>query len=153
LVFWALAGLLVARFLPMPLRRVELVMRSQPGASALLGAGAAIAAVAISVLLVITCLGIPVAMVLLFAIWVAWVVGTVAAGLWLGEAIFRAVLPRERHVLLAAVLGVVVLAIAEAIPCLGGVLFLVVGALGLGAVLLCLLGERRARQPRPWTIA
>jgi hypothetical protein len=51
------------------------------------------------------------------------------------------------------VLGVVLLALAEGIPCLGGVLLVVVSALGLGAVLLSFLDERRARQPRPWTAA
>jgi hypothetical protein len=154
LIFWALAGLLVARFLPAPLRRVESALRGQPAASLLLGVGATIAALAISVLLIITCLGIPVAAVLLFVIWVAWVVGTVAVGLWLGKAIFRVALPRDgRAVLLPAVLGVLLLTIAEGIPCLGGVLLLLVSALGLGAVLLSFLGERRARQSRPWPVA
>ncbi|HEX6121709.1 MAG TPA: hypothetical protein VFY89_01045, partial [Ktedonobacterales bacterium] len=100
LIFWALAGALVAHFLPAHLRRVALVMRGQPVVSAFLGAGGTIAALAISILLVITCLGIPVALVLLFGLWVAWVVGTVAAGLWLGEALLRVALPRERGTVL-----------------------------------------------------
>jgi hypothetical protein len=144
MIFWALAGIVIARFFPSTLRRVERVAQSQPAISVLAGAVAIIAVIGTAILLVFTCLGIPLAAALLVAMWVAWVVGTVAVGYWIGQAIFRAALARERELtILPAVVGVVLLAALEAIPCLGSVVGVVVGCAGVGAVLLTFMQDRQ----------
>jgi hypothetical protein len=81
LIFWLLAALCVAHFFPEPLGRVRSIARRDFGRSLAMGAVTAVAGGVVSVVLIATCLGIPVALVVLGALWLAWVVGTVALGL------------------------------------------------------------------------
>ncbi|MBF6590593.1 MAG: polymer-forming cytoskeletal protein [Ktedonobacterales bacterium] len=137
LLFWALAGAFIARFFPEPLIRVERVVRGRFGPSILTGAGAFIAGILFSILLLFTCLGIPLAFLLIVGLWVSWVVGTIALGLWLGQRLFQTVQPRERpQVLAPAIVGAILIASAEAIPIVGLLVGMVLGCAGLGAVLL-----------------
>ncbi|MGZ3716402.1 MAG: hypothetical protein ACXVA4_13355, partial [Ktedonobacterales bacterium] len=59
-------------------------------------------------------------------------------------------LPEYRTPLLATVLGVTVLSLVKAIPCVGGILSLVIGCVGLGASVLALLYARRSARLARW---
>lgn len=147
MLFWALAGFIVARFFREPLLRVERVASVQVVPSLVVGALAIIAAVGCALLLAVTCLGIPLALLLLVAVWVSWVVGTVAVGSWLGGLLVRGAPPAARQMLvLPAMVGVVVLAGVEALPCIGIVVGIVVGCVALGSVVLTFMLDRRARR-------
>lgn len=143
-LFWALAGLCVAAIFPRPLRRVRDVMRREPAMSFVAGLATLFFGVLAGLVLFITCLGIPIALLLVLGIWLAWIVGTVALGFWIGEGLLHMGSPHDRSPVVAAVLGVTLLSLAEAIPCLGGVIGLVTGFMGLGASALALFHSRRA---------
>jgi cytoskeletal protein CcmA (bactofilin family) len=147
LLFWALAGLIVARFWREPLLRVERLASTQFVPSVAVGIVATIATLGLALLLVVTCLGIPLALLLLVVMWVSWVVGTVAVGYWLGKLIFRAAMPVERQMyVLPAVVGVLTLAAIEALPYVGGVVGIIVGCVAVGSVVLAFTMDRRARR-------
>lgn len=148
MVFWGLAGALVAAVFPRQLREVRFVARRQPALSFATGLVALIGGVVAALVLFITCLGIPVALLLGVAMWLAWVVGTIAIGLWIGEGLLRLGGAPDRAPVLAAVMGVLLLALAESIPCLGGVLGLTVGFMGVGASTLAMLHSRQAAAMR-----
>lgn len=143
-LFWALAGLIVAVVFPTPLRRVRDVARREPAMSFAAGLAALFFGVLAALVLFITCLGIPIALLMVLALWLAWIVGTVALGYWIGEGLLRMGSTHDRSPVVAAVLGVTLLSLFEAIPCLGGVISFVAGFMGLGASALALLYSRRA---------
>lgn len=142
-LFWALAGLCVATFFPSQLRHVRDVARREPAMSFFGGLGALFLSVIAALVLFITCLGIPIALLLVLGCWLAWIVGTVALGFWVGEGLLRLGSAHDRAPVVAAVLGVTLLSLAESIPCLGGVVSIVAGFMGLGASTLALLYSRR----------
>jgi hypothetical protein len=149
-LFWALAAVCAAHFFPEPLGRVRAIVRSDFARSLVMGTVTLIAGAIISIVLIATCLGLPVALLVIGAIWLAWVVGTVAVGLLVGDRLLRAVGPSGLSPVPSAVLGVTVLALAESIPCVGGVLSLVVACAGVGATTLAVLHARRSAYRRPW---
>lgn len=142
-LFWALAGLCVAAFFPAPLRRVRDVVRREPAMSFLGGLAALFFGIIAALVLFITCLGIPIALLLVLGLWLAWIVGTVALGYWIGEGLLRMGAAHDRPPVVATVLGVTLLSLFESIPCAGGVISLVAGFMGLGATTLALLYSRR----------
>lgn len=143
-LFWALAGLVVAAFFPAPLRRVRDVARREPALSFVGGLATLFFGVIVGLVLFITCLGIPLLLLLALGMWLAWIVGTVALGYWLGEGLLHLGAARDRSPVVAAVLGVTLLSLFESVPCLGGVVSFVAGCIGLGASALAILYSRRA---------
>lgn len=145
LAFWALAGVFLAAFFPRQLALVRRVARRGLGLSFLAGVVAWIAGAILALVLFVTCLGIPLALLLVAALWVASVVGTVALGLLLGERLLGGALRDNRAGMGAAVFGVTLITFAETIPCLGALITLFVASAGLGAVLLAILSARAGR--------
>jgi hypothetical protein len=97
------------------------------------------------VLLIACCLGL--------FVWLATVValifGWAAIAWWLGGAIFRLLQVRDGAVLLQVVVGAFVVTFLSRLPfCVGGLIGIVVGAIGLGAVILTRFGTR-AYPPAP----
>src|SRR5579859_591420 len=144
MLFWGLAGALAAIFFPHQLRTVRSVVRRAPVMSFVAGLATLVIGVVVALVLFITCIGIPVALVLGIAMWLAWVLGTVAIGLWIGEGLFRLSGSPDRSPVLASVMGVLLLTVCESVPCVGGILGLAAGCTGLGASALALLHTRRA---------
>jgi hypothetical protein len=68
--------------------------------------------------------------------------GTVALGAWLGERLLGARGSADRTPVLPAIVGVLVLSGVESIPCIGGMIAVVAGCLGLGAALLSRFGAQ-----------
>lgn len=150
LIFWALASSGIAYFFPTQLLRVRQMAQARLGESLLIGVAALLVGVAASLVLFVTCVGIPVALLLLLAGWVLSVFGTVALGFWLGELLVRKAVYRQRpSFVVAALVGTLLLALPAEIPCVGGILRFIVTATGLGAASLTLyfarntLGYRR----------
>jgi hypothetical protein len=142
LLGWAALAALVATLLPERTARVRQVARAAAGRSLLVGMLTALLGVGLAALLFATCIGIPFSFLLLLSLLAAWVLGTVAISLWLGERLLSLVaLPRPSPVL-AAVIGAAVLAIGESVPCLGAALTAVASCVGLGAALLSRFGGR-----------
>jgi hypothetical protein len=145
LFLWALVGMLVAMFLPTHLARTSETALSQTLLSGGLGILTVIIVPIILVLLTITICLIPVAFVGAVLLIVAWVFGLIALGLEVGRRIGLA-FKQEWHPAISAGLGTLVLmAILNGvafIPCVGWIPRILVGLVGLGAVLLTQFGRK-----------
>ena len=136
-IFWAFAGLMIALFLPSQLTRVQMIARHQPVGSLFLGLMAYIVGLAAALVLVLSCLGIPLALAIGVVLWGGSIFGTAALGHWIGSALTPGAMRHKRFpFVLATVIGVTLLAIASTAPVVGGIIRAMVSMVGLGAVLL-----------------
>lgn len=145
LLFWVSAAIGLTALGPEAIGQVRHMISRHLGLSALVGSLLALAGALISIVLVFTCLGIPLALAIVAAGWLAWVVGTVSLGAWLGTALFGGPhRSRQPSLLASAVLGVLILSILKALPVIGPVIGLLAGAVAVGAATLTLFSARRA---------
>jgi hypothetical protein len=141
---WALAVTVVAVALlllaPRGVIRVADAAAAAPAMSFLVGLlTMAVAVLGGLVLLIACCLGLVVWLVAAAALLFGWT----AVGLWLGRALARAFQMRNASSLLTAALGVFIITFLSRLPfCLGGIFGVLIGAIGLGAVLLTRFGTR-----------
>jgi hypothetical protein len=142
LLGWTVLAALVATLLPERTARVRQVARAAVGRSLVVGLLTAILGVGLAGLLFATCIGIPFSLLLLLGLTAAWVLGTVAISLWLGERLLGALSLARPSPVLAAVVGAAVLTALESIPCLGAAVMLAASCIGLGAALLSRFGGR-----------
>jgi len=91
--------------------------------------------------LVIICLGIPVAIVLAIGLLVSILIGLAAAGNLLGERLLKALGAGGQPPLLTTLAGTLVIALVAIIPYLGPALAAILGAWGVGAVVLTRFGS------------
>ncbi len=144
LLFWMSAALGLTALTPEMIGHVRYTIRRRFFLSGIIGAILALAAGIVSVALVFTCLGIPLALAIAVVTWFGWVVGTVGLGAWLGSALFGG--SRSSHppsLIVSAILGVLILSILKAIPVAGPFIGYLAGAIALGATTLTLLSARR----------
>lgn len=140
-VILSILGLLIVLFWPEPSQQVGSAMVAKPLPS--LGVGLLSLVVAFCVgliLLIAACSGL---LVWLAAV-VAWIFGWTAVGLMVGQRVLEA-FKVEPTLPLATIVGVAVISLIWAFPCLGDLFALIVGAAGLGAVVL----TRAGTQPYP----
>jgi len=143
LLFWVLASVAIAALFPRHLALVRRAARDSLPAAFFIGVLCAVLGAVLALVLFVSCLGIPLALLVALAAVVASVVGTVALGLWLGERLLGQSSLSRRASLFPAIVGVTLLALAQMIPCVGGVLTVVTSCTGLGASILALLYARR----------
>lgn len=141
-IAFAALGALVILFAPGPTRRVGEAAHAQPLGSAGIGCLTLIVLPILGILLAITVIGIPVALVLVLAAAIAWIFGWIAIGYLAGERILKALNAREILPVVAVVVGILVLAVIGQVPLLGWLVSLLVGTLGIGAVVLTRFGTR-----------
>jgi hypothetical protein len=90
-------------------------------------------------LLIACCLGL----LVWLALAVAWFVGWLAVGLWVGQRLFYLLKVRGVSALAEVALGVFLITLLARIPaCIGFFFGLIVGCIGLGAVVLTRFGTR-----------
>jgi hypothetical protein len=148
-ILWGLLAMLLALFLPNQLRNVSQTAMSQPLITGGLGLLTLVVLPLVLVLIALTILLIPVSLIGLLLLAVAWVYGLIALGTELGGR-FAGIFKSQWHPALAAGVGtfllmLVVNGIETAIPCLGLLPKIIVGVIGLGAVIL----TRGGLQPYP----
>ncbi len=146
----AALGALTVVFLPTHTRRVGLVVENTPLPSVGVGCLTLVCILVLVPLLTLIIIGIPAALVLVFAFVVAGLFGWIAIGRLVGERLLVAFNVREILPVVAVVVGVLLIAILGSVPILGGLLNLVIGLLGLGAVVLTRFGTR-TYPPNPST--
>lgn len=148
-IFWAFSGLIISLFLPSQLTRVRLIARHQPLGSLFLGLLAYALGIVAGVVLVLSCLGIPLALAIGVVLWGGSIFGTAALGLWIGSALVPGATSHRRlPFILATILGVSLLAIASTAPVIGGIIRVLVSCAGLGAVLLSIVTMRHPSPAR-----
>ncbi len=133
-------AILVVLLIPGPTRTVSEAVVAYPGPSIGVGLLTGLAAILVVPLLVITCIGIPLAVLAVVALAIAGLFGWIAAGLALGERVLVALRQADRQPLVAAAVGALLLTFLGNLPCLGFLVGILVGAWGLGAVLLTRFG-------------
>lgn len=149
LLFWVCAAVGLTAFIPEAVGHVRYVIARRFVVSGIAGAVIALVGVVLGVALILTCLGIPISLVIGLALWLAWVLGTVAFGSWLGATLLRGLrLDGERSLLASTVVGVMLLSVLKSLPIAGPLVSLIVGCVGLGASALTLLSARRVSYAR-----
>ena len=145
-ILWALAAMLMALFLPNQLRNVAQAGMSQPWVSGGLGLLTAVVLPIVLVIIALTIILIPVSVFGIILLVIAWAFGMIALGAELGKR-FSGIFKSEWHPALSAGAGafllmLVVNGLQAAIPCLGLLPKLIIGFLGIGAVLLTRFGKQ-----------
>ena len=138
----AALGALTVVFAPGAVRRVTSTVQESFVPSLGVGCLTPFVVLVLGIALAITIIGIPVAILLAIAAAAAYMFGWIAIGFLAGERILDALRVRDFAPVLAVVLGVLLLAILGQVPCIGGVISLLIGSLGLGAVVLTRFGTR-----------
>ncbi len=133
-------GVIVVLLVPGPTRTAGQALVAYPGQSVAVGLLTWLVAILALPLLVIICVGIPVAIVGVAALAIAATLGWVVAGLTLGDRLLEALNQAERQPVLAVAVGLIALAVLTAIPCLGTLAAILVSTWGLGAVVLTRFG-------------
>jgi hypothetical protein len=106
-------------------------------------------------MLVIICIGIPLVVLLGAAFVAAMLLGRVAIGAVIGERLLNALKVKQSQPLLEVVVGIGLVELLAAVPCLGWLLGLVLWLAGLGAVVLTRFGTmayepvKRSQVPVP----
>jgi hypothetical protein len=134
-------GLLLFYLLPRQMAVIEQTVRRAPAASLGVGLLTLIMLPIALVLLVITCIGIPVAVLVALLAAAAGICGWIVVGAMLGRWMLATLKARVAPAL-DVVAGVGTLSLLSAVPCVGWLLSLVVATAGLGAVVLTRFGTR-----------
>lgn len=144
ILFWVCAALGLVTFAPEAVGHVRFTIARRFVVSGVAGGIIGLVGVVVGAVLFVTCLGIPITLMIALALWLAWVVGTVAFGSWLGASFLHGLWRRNDTSLLAStVLGVVLLSLLKSLPVAGTIVSLLVGCVALGASTLTLLSARR----------
>ncbi len=133
-----IAGLMLAGLAGRQVRKTELVISQEPVPVLIVGLAGLLVVPVLAVLLMISVLGAPLGLGILFGAWplVAYL-GYLVAGIWIGDWVLARVRPgkvRERPYL-ASVVGLVLLQLVGLIPVVG-LLSAIASLFGFGAVLL-----------------
>ena len=145
-ILWGLLAMLVVMFVPAQTGRVTRAATSQPLVAGGLGIATGLILPILLVVLAFTICLIPVSLLGFLLLGVAWVYGMIALGLELGMR-FGRIFSKEWQPALAACVGTLLLVIilnglSAVLPCLGWIPKILVGALGLGGVLLTRFGTQ-----------
>ncbi len=146
LFLWTLAAMVLAMFVPNHLGRTADTAITQPLISGGLGLLTAIVVPVLAVLLAITICLIPVSLVAILLLVVAWFFGLISLGYEVGKRISS--MSKEKwHPALSAGLGTLLLiavlnGVDAIVPCVGWIPKFLVGLVGLGAVLLTQFGTK-----------
>jgi hypothetical protein len=137
------AGLALAALASRQVRSAESLISREPGQTLLVGIAGLVVIPAVAILSMITVIGAPLGLSILFVVWpAAAYAGYLVAGIFIGEWLLnRNVAERPVRPYLAAIVGLIVLQIISIVPFVGAIASL----FGFGAVLL--LAWRTFRQP------
>ncbi len=142
-ILWALLALLLMVLAPRPAERIAAEAAARPVESGGLGCLTVIAAAVVLGLVAITICGLPLSLIGLLLLVIAWSLGIIALGYELGKRLAQ-MLKQDWAPAVSAALGTFVLTLAlngiGMVWCVGWLVPAVVGSVGLGAVLLTRFG-------------
>jgi hypothetical protein len=131
-------GLLFLALVPRLPDALWAVATTRIGASIGWGLGAFIGLPILGVIALVTIVGIPLGIAILFGLWLIYMLGYLASATILGRRLIRP--PRSRF--LAFLVGWAILRLLALIPFFGGILWFVATAFGLGALLVAMWRAR-----------
>ncbi|MEW5720851.1 MAG: hypothetical protein AB1817_19655, partial [Chloroflexota bacterium] len=138
----AALGALILVFLPAQLNQVAQVAQKSAAPSLGVGCLTWLVVPPLMILFIITCLGIPLSLVLGIVFVAAIVLGWIALSVVVGERLLNAIKAKNVVPILAMVVGVVVLWLVTSVPLVGWVVWLFIATLAVGAVVLTRFGTR-----------
>ncbi len=143
---WAVMAVLVGLFAPKAISRAGEAAISSPAATAGLGCLTILVFPMILVLLAITICGIPFSLIGAFGLWFAWVFGVIVLGTETGKRIAN-LFKGDWAVPVSAGVGTFILTLVMnglglLVPCVGWIVPMILGSIGLGAAVLTRLGTR-----------
>ena len=141
LVLAAITAFLVAVW-PEPMRHVTETVQKAPVPDFLVGLVVAVAVTVLGLLLLITICLLPFGLILLLGLVAGWLMGWAAVGRSVGLYLWQAMDQSPTSDVLPAAVGTFLLTLVAAVPCVGTLFGLVVGMVGLGAVVLSYFGTR-----------
>ncbi len=147
LVFGAIAAIIESVW-PQPTTNVVHTLIHAPVANFLIGLSVLIAVLIISVLLIITLCLSPFGALLLLGLLAAWLLGWTAMGRIVGRRVWNALNLKNDVTVLPTAVGAFLLALLAGIPCIGHLFGLIIGSIGLGAVVLSSFGTQRPENVR-----
>jgi hypothetical protein len=142
ILIWAALGSAVVMLIPERVALVRSTIAIQVTRSLVVGALSVVLAAISAVILAVTVIGIPAALVIALGMVMAWVLGKIALGLFIGEWLMHLLAPRQRSKVMEVITGLAILELLENIPFAGGIIWIAAGLIGLGAVLLSRFGGR-----------
>ncbi len=138
----AALGALILVFLPTQLNQVAQVAQKSAAPSLGVGCLTWLVVPPLIVLFVITCLGIPLSLVLGVAFVAAIVLGWIAISVIIGERLLNAFKAKNIVPILSMIVGVIALWLVTSVPVVGWVVWLFIATLAVGAVVLTRFGTR-----------
>lgn len=145
-IMWAAVAVLTVLFVPRHTEQVGKVAISQPLVSGGMGLLSMVVAPIALLIMIITIIGIPVALLSIFLVFVVWIFGVISLGTQVGKRLGKT-FNRDWALAVSAGLGtflltLVIESINKVIPCLGWLGLLLAAMLGIGAVVLTRFGTR-----------
>ncbi len=134
-------GCIVSWLFQQPVERIASAINLNPAKATLFGLLAYLAVIPLTILFIITILGIPLVPILWLLVFVARFMGQVALGLLAGRWL-APFLKLEAADMALALLGLVVLALISFLPVIGGLASLFYGLVGFGAAIWSRLGTQ-----------
>lgn len=147
-VTWIALGLLLNYLLPEHLAFVRLTALHKMRRSIILGLLTVLLSLPVLAILIALIVTIPLAIMVVVGLIVAWAMGGVAVGALLGNSLLRRLAPSYDTHMWQIVVGITVLMVVEWLPYLGLLVQVGVGLLGLGAIFLSRFGTRLYSQPK-----
>ncbi len=139
-IAWMALGVVVMLLLPKQTVLVGQTVSEVPLPSAGVGMLTFVVLLVLVPLLVIICIGIPVVLLLAIAFVAAQVLGRVAIGAIIGQRLLAALNAKQPQPLFDVAVGIALIELFTAVPCLGGLLGWIVSLTGVGAVVLTRFG-------------
>lgn len=149
----AALGALIVVFLPTQLNQVAAVAEKSAAPSLGVGCLTWLVVPPLIVLFIITCLGIPLSLVLAIAFVAAIVLGWIAISVIIGDRLLNALKAKNIVPILAMIVGVVALWLVTSVPFVGWIVGLFVATLAVGAVVLTRFGTRPYPPTTPVSVA
>lgn len=137
-------GMLTVSFWPSQTSQVGRVALDSALPSLGVGCLTVIVALTLGIGLIVTLCGIPFAVVLFFALALAWLVGWIAVGQVAGRKILDPLHVREslKTPVVAVIVGLILLALISLAPIIGWFISVITATIGIGAVVLSRFGTR-----------
>jgi hypothetical protein len=139
---------LVTAIIPHQVRRVAAALAASPGEALLAGFAVWLLLPPLGVVLALSIVGIPVAVMLPFIVAVVGIVGVAGVAVLVGERIIGA-FQRDRSEAIDALVGAALLGVFAFVPVIGWLAIFLAVTWGLGAVILLMIRRARDRERPP----
>lgn len=135
-LFYALTSAIIAALFPERVETIGSAVLEQPGAAALYGIVGLLLVLPVTLLLIVTCIGIPLVPIEFLVLLAAKLVGRAGVGLAVGRRVGVGLNHPISSTVLAVIVGVVIIGFIHLIPFAGGIVAFILELLGFGAVIM-----------------